>query len=444
MRFWNPFKRKTASPRLVRKSYVPLGAFSEYLTTYGHHDLAAYATVSLFDQTAPLSSAVDILSSEFSSLKPIVKEKKGDKEEIVSGHPVLDLLKRPNADSTGSEFLYRLAAFYLITGNTYLTASGDVRREPLEIYGPWPQQISYIQPDDKDGFAAVFNLETQSGGMAYKRDEIGGVFRYYFEDWSELWQVKRFNPNKSMLVGQTPVSAILPEIDWYNLSSTHNVSLLKRGARPSGILTLTAGKASEEEGGDVLTEDQYKRLVEQFQTKFAGASNSGKPVVFDIPDREASWETLLTTNQEMDFISGRRDTRETIYVQYKIPLPFISSSRQTFSNMETANDQLYDNGVLPLADRLFEELNLFLLPRYKRSENLTLTYDESAISALNNRKTREVKEKGETGIYTINELRTMAGMEKLDEGGDMLYRPASMVPISRDRYTDDQFDEPQK
>lgn len=441
---WFDFLKRKKSPELKKKSFFPLGIFSDYLTSYGHSDLAAHVTIQLFIQTAPLANAVDVLTSEFASLKPIVKEKKGDKEEIVNDHPVLELLEEPNADSTGTEFMYRICAFYLITGNSYLTATGDVRREPLELFCRGPQQISDIRPDEKDGLASVFTVQTYSTQLDYKREENAERFRYYYLEEAELWQIKNFNPNNGALTGLTPVSAILPEIDWYNMSSTHNVSLLKRGARPSGILMIGPASSSNQlqPGENVLTEDQYARLKEQLQ-EFSGPSNSGKRLIVDA-DAEIKWESLLTTNQEMDFLAGRKDTRETIYAKYRIPLPFIATERQTFSNMQTANEQLYDNGVLPLANRLFQELHNFLMPRYKHSEKLRLTYDESAISALNGRKTREVKEKGSTGIYTINELRTLDGMEPLDEGGDMIYRPASMVPIAQDQYVADQFSEPQK
>ncbi|MGD8501302.1 MAG: phage portal protein [Phycisphaerales bacterium] len=439
MKIFNFLKRKK-TPGLRRKSF-PLGMFADFLAEYGHSDLAAYASILLFDKTAPLSSAVDILSSEVSSLTPIIKEKKNGKEEIVKEHPVLDLLKNPNADSTGVEFLYQLCAFYAITGNSYLAATGPVNREPLELFSIYPQTVVYIEPDAWDGLAASFTVQTGTDSLIYKRQDAQRRFRFYYRDEAELWQIKRFNPNAKALVGQTPISGILAEVDWYNLSSTHNVSLLKRGARPSGILLVGPGDSGGK-GGQLLTEPQYERLKEQFRL-FSGAANSGKSLILDI-DAKLKWENLLTTNQEMDFMGGRKDTRQTIYLQYKIPLPFIASERQTFSNLQSANEQLYDNAIIPLADRLFEELNIFLMPRYKRSEKLRLTYDKSSIPALQARKTREVKERGETGIYTINELRTMSGAEALDEGGDMLYRPASMVPIAQDQYVADQFSQPQK
>jgi HK97 family phage portal protein len=424
---------------LKRKSF-PLGGFTAYLTEYGHSDLAAHTSIMLFNKTSPLGNAVDIISQKISSLIPQVTIK--GKDEVVSGHPVEALLEQPNADSTRNEFLYRMAAFYLITGNSYLSASGPVNREPSEVSNVYPQTVVDVQPDAVDGLASFFTVQTQSHGLVYTREEVESRFRYYWRDEAELWQIKRFNPNAGLLTGQTPISPILPEIDWYNQSSTHNISLLKRGARPSGILMISPGSGSTSEEIELLTDDQYERLRAQFD-QFVGSANSGRPFIVEAGG-DVDWKDLLTTNRDMELQAGRQDVRMAIYNQFGVPLPLVLAERQTFSNMDTANDQLYDNAVLPLADRLFGELNLFLMPRYRNGDRFTLTYDKSNIPALESRRTREVKEKGTTGIYTINELRTIAGMEALDEGGDMIYRPASMVPIAQDQYTDDQFSEPQK
>lgn len=435
--FLKTWRNKSRDPLREVKGYFPMGGFVDYLTEYGHTDLAAYASVELYCRTSAFWSAVDIIAEELSSLIPVVKDKQND--EVIKDHPVLDLLGSPGPMCGRNEFLYSVSSFFLITGNSYVSITGDIRREPLEISSVYPQTITPMRSAN-DGFIGVFLANTTNGTREYKREEVSNRFRFYYIDEAELWQIKKFNPNPDALGGQTPASAILPELDWFNASATHNNSLLKRGARPSGILINNTAKSGGE-SIEPLTEEQYQRLKEQLG-RFQGASNAGKPMFFE--GANMKWENLLTSNRDMDFLKGRQHVRQIVYTQYRIPLPLIEGERQTFSNMGSANDQLYDNAVLPNADRIFGELDKAIMPRYKGSEKLYLTYDDSVIPALKNRKTKEVQDKGKTGIYTINELRTFAGMEPLDKGGDMLYRPASMVPISQDLNTEDQFLEPQK
>jgi HK97 family phage portal protein len=429
---WRDIPKKSLN-EIQTKSF-PMGLFSDYLETYGHSDLAAHTTLNLFSNTAPLNNAADILAAEFSSLTPQVVDISKD-DEVVVGHPVLELLKNPNADSTCNEFLYSLALFYVATGNSYVVATGDVKKDPLEIMSSFPQQIT-IQADSRDGYAGLISDNRTTSSIDFKRDEQGGRFRFYNHDVGEIWQIKRFNPNPNSLVGQSQVSPIFPEIDQYNHASIHNSSLLKRGGRPSGILMMNSviGK-----NGDVippLTKEQEERLREQINNYVAGSKNAGK--VLAIAGANIKWENLITSNRDMDFAELKKDVSNKIYNQYKIPLPFVNPERQTFANMGVSKEQLYDNAVLPLADRLFNELNIFLMPRSGRgSENYKLTYDVSEIPALKERKVREVKTLGETELFTDNELRALLGREPY-LGGDVIYKSSNKVAVGKDAYTGDE------
>ena len=430
------FRKRKSLPVIERKSYGGAGGFISFLRTYGQSDLECYAAIQLYNMTAPLQNAVEIISREISSLIPVLKSKKNG--EVIREHPVLELLRAPNADSSGIKFLASCANFFLITGNNYWSAVGNIARDPLEVWNLYPQAT---QPyaDVKDGFAAYYTLQEQSGHIEYKRSEVKGRFRYYSQDDLELWHLKRFNPNVGSLTGQSLSTSLLSEIDQFNYASVHNVSLLKRGARPSGILLVSGGTNSEGVPVGGLTDEQFNRLRTQFG-RYMGAENSGK--VFIADGVKVDYKDMLVSNRDMDWMEGRKDVRQSIYTHYSIPLPLISGNRQTFSNLDAAGAQLYDAAVLPFANMIFMELSLFLMPRYKDGDKYELTYDDTVIPALRKRKTAEIKEKQSTGIYTINELRTMAGKESLDQGGDQLYRPSNMVPVAMDLYTDDQLSKP--
>jgi len=407
------------------------------LAGYGHNDLSAYITIGLFSRTAPLNNSVEIISSEISSLTPQVRDK-SNHNAIVPNHPILDLLEKPNADSTKSEFLQAYAAFYLITGNSYLMATPQMggspqKTPPLELFYLYPQQIT-IEQNARDGFAENITNNRSTASLVFKRDELNARFRFYDNEGRELWQAKSFNPNQEALIGQSPAASIFPEIDQYNSASSHNSSLLKRGGRPSGMLMASHGK---DKNGVVkpLTDSQYSRLKTQWNNFYMGAGKAGG--VFIAEGANVSYKDMITSNRDMDFSEGKKDVRSVIYNKYKIPLPFVNPERQTYANMGVAKVQLYDNAVFPVADRLFEELNIFLMPRYKNSENLFLTYDASDIPALKERAIREAGEKQKLGIYTDNELRALLGDEPY-AGGNIVYKPGNLIPAGQDSFTGDE------
>ncbi len=435
------FKKSSSSAMdsLERKSMVvddssESGIFNALLNN-GYHDLVAFYSILLYGGNSAASTGIDLLANEFASLKVKVFNKKT--ELFIKKHPVLDLLNQPNPIDPKHNFMVQLASFYLITGNTYLVGTGRVTNPPLEIFIAYPQNVT-IDHDSRDGFAGRYNIDTTTNSFRFKREEIGNRFRYFDNGIRELWQIKHFNPRSSALYGRSILSSIYPEIEQYNQSSVHNLSLLLRGGRPSGVLLFNTG--GSEFGSDGLTDDQFNRLKQQTQAQLRGSSNAGKLLISEGPG--ANYRDMMITNRDMDFRELREDSRQQIYMRLQIPLPLAMPGRQTFSNMEKATESLYDMAVLPLANLLFSELTSFLMPKYKDGEDLILTYDPSDIPALSQRRTRLTREKGLTGIYTINELRREEGMESLTEGGDLIYKPASEVPIASDQFTDDNIQPP--
>lgn len=433
-----PFGKKNNSeteniPDLEDKSFA-LGAFTGFLSDRGQNDLAAITAIQLFNITAPLNNAVDILASEVAALIPQVVSKK-NKDDVFPEHPVLKLLETPNTDSTTNELLYGITAFFLITGNSYLIATGQVNKPPLELTITFPQRIT-VQSGAKDGLPELMTDQTNFGSIDFKREEVDRRFRFYNDDSREIWQIKRFNPNVQQLIGQSLSTSILREIDQYNQSSIHNLSLLKRGGRPSGILMMNALKGKDGVIVPPATDAQKERLKEHLDNFIAGAENAGK--ILAVSGTNMKWENLITTNRDMDFATLKKDVRNMIYNQFGIPLPFVNPEDQTFANMGLAKEQLYDNAVIPLADRIFNELNIFLMPRYGSTErDKKLTYNASIIPALQNRKTRETEKRKKIGVFTDNELRGQLGFEPYD-GGDVVYKPANEVPVGQDAYTGDE------
>ena len=115
----------------------------------------------------------------------------------------------------------------------------------------------------------------------------------------------------------------------------------------------------------------------------------------------------------------------------------------TLNNLETAELQFFDNAVLPLADRLNDELTRFLMPRYKNSENLRFTYNENDITALRLRMIETAKALSEINVNTVNEVRKVIGDDEID-GGDVVLRPATLIPLGFediDKDIDDLSDE---
>ena len=117
----------------------------------------------------------------------------------------------------------------------------------------------------------------------------------------------------------------------------------------------------------------------------------------------------------MDFAKLQTMAKQSVALQYKVPLPLISTEASTFSNVSTSRLALYDDAVLPLADRIFGGLTELLIPWYKQDPaKVVITYDLDSITALAGRRNEDLKLRRDLNIETLNEFRTAIGREPVE------------------------------
>jgi HK97 family phage portal protein len=412
----NTVSRKDNSPIIQTKSNDIINSlpWDNPLVWDDWFEILAYYALNYYRKCSPLFTAVELIADEFAGIKPAVYDVKADK---YIDHEILDLLNHPFGDMTWTEFAKEFATYYLVTGNNYMVATGREGTVPLELINMYPASIN-ILPSTIDGYAGTYLVTTPYYSESFYRDESTGYFRFKnFAKTRELWQVKGFNPRNRAGIGNYGMSKLTPiyyELEQHLNTSIHNLALLKNGGRLSMVFS------SEKP----LSTDQFQRIKKQIQN-YIGSRNAGKTYLLDgVTPKE-----MGLTNKDMDFAGLKKEVKEQIYNTLKIPLALMSIERSTMNNMDRSMLALYDLAVTPLTNRLYEELTLFLMPRYKNSENLILKFRQDQIPALQDREFSNVQKKQMLGIYTVNELRSMLG-EDPTEGGDVVLTPTTNAPLT--------------
>ena len=403
-------------------------SFTEFLVSGGNGDLGAFSAIQLYVRTMPIRNAVDMRAQAYSQIPIRVQDTKTG--EFLEDHPSLELLKKPNADVSQMEFLEKLAMFYDITGENFIIATGDVNREPLELINASPKNVSFGTGLNRFELlnvpSTIWLTNTNSSIFLFNAVENQEGIRFYNAPQDkELWQMRRTNPlgSTSNFRGLSPAGAIWNEAEQYNSGNTTQLSMLKRGTRLSMAWINARSEA--------LTDTQWDRMKEQAQM-YAGDKNAGGVPILDGMDVKP----IQQTNRDMEFEKLQRAMFERISIIYKIPLALLLSESMTLNNLETAELQFFDNAVLPLADRLNDELTRFLMPRYKNSENLRFTYNENDITALRLRMIETAKALSEINVNTVNEVRKVIGDDEID-GGDVVLRPATLIPLGMESFGDE-------
>jgi len=264
-------------------------------------------------------------------------------------------------------------------------------------------------------------MQNTDGAMDFLRSDVSNRFRYYTRTVDqEMYQMKRFNLRGALtaLHGVSMLQSIYYEIEQYINSGVHNLSLLERGGSLSGVL-------STDNDLSMLTDDQRQELTEQVTNFFAGAKNAGRRAFFD---KGMKYQEFGQTNKDMDYFELKKHVESVIYKRFKIPLPIVDTSTMTMANREQAQLAFYDEVILPLLDRLYGELTMALMYRYKSSEDLIITYDISKIPALEPRKLDQLVKLNGINVLTKDEERAVIGYEEVD-GGSVIMIPANLVPL---------------
>jgi HK97 family phage portal protein len=280
-------------------------------------------------------------------------------EELVTAHPVLDRLNRPNQEhqKTKRKFFEALVTWKLLEGDCYIAATGSINRPPLDLYVLNPRFIQVIP--DAAGYPSEYRYQpAMQGQTVYRRDLRTN--RFITDDrQQELLHVANFNPGYCQYEyeGMSAVVPLYLEIMQYLHASQHNLSLLMNGAKPSGALTLK-GK----DGMPVtLTDDQFNRLKMQMESEFTGANNAGRPLLLE---GGMEWVEMSFNQKDMDWLKGKHDAEKQIYKRLGIPLPLVMDEKSTYNNMHEAKMDFYESTVIPAAEDVLDYFDTWLLPGY--------------------------------------------------------------------------------
>lgn len=321
--------------------------------------------------------------------------------EEIEDHPLLELIERPNPWQGQAAFFESLVGFLLLSGNSYVLAVGPERGMPRELYLLRPDRVQVL-PDER-------NLVR---GYRYT---VNGIPHDYVN--GEVLHIRLFHPRNDWY-GLSPVEAAARHVDQDNAATAWNTALLQNMARPPGALVTEHN----------LEETQFRRLQEQIEQRYSGAKNAGRPLLLE---GGLDWKQFGLSPADMDWLNGQKLSGRRIASVFGVPPELIGDSEsKTYSNYKEARKALYQETVLPLLDRIRDDLNAWLVPRF--GQRLWLDYDRDEIEAIQeDRETvwRRAIDAVKAGVITPNEARAMLGYDEVP-GGDVLLVAANMMPLA--------------
>lgn len=319
----------------------------------------------------------------------------GDRE--VTAHPLLDLLRNPNPDQSGTEFFTRFYAFLQSAGNGYIEANmlgGEVR----ELYCLRPDRMRILT--DPHGRTAGFDYSVDGHTRHILRSDSGFL---------PVMQQKLFHPLDDQY-GYAPMAAAARAVEIHNAAASWTKSLLDNAARPSGALVYTGP-----EGAPSLSNEQFQRLKSELEDAYQGAANAGRPMVLE---GGLDWRSMSYSPSDMDFIDLRHAAAREIALAFGVPGMLLSiPGDATYANYQEANKVFWRQTVVPLVAETARALSRWLAPQFDGA--LRIGFDTDQIDALTADRASTWARLESTSFLTINEKRIAAGYSPV-AGGDEL------------------------
>jgi HK97 family phage portal protein len=410
MRFLDFFKKKSYSTMTLNESIQqkicefvrpPLGSqyndknsvdkYRSWVYVSANHNArnVADGEVKLYTNVAPKASKSKTIT------KPTLKEirsyglKAHQDTKEVENHPIIDLLHTPNPRDTFYDLIYKTDLFLELTGDAYWLLTRDGNGIPTEIDVLYSQFVN-IQHD------ATNKITAYNYGVA-----IDGVYQYNFAP-EDIIHFKFFDP-ADLFHGISPLHACARSYGLIESMDTHEEALNRNLGIPSGVIKYNSQKLRPED----------RAIVEQkWNKKFAGVGRSGKVVV---TDQDIDYDAIGITPREMNFLDGRKWSREEIFACYGINPALMLTEDVNRSNMVVASVNYYKNTLKPRWKLLSQTITRRLLePNGLNGSDVFITIskespqdDELVI------KKSQLLVNGQA--ITVNELREQLGLDLLDD-----------------------------
>ena len=321
---------------------------------------------------------------------------KGGARHLQPFHPAAKLLKKPSANKGGAEFFAELISSKLLFGNSYILAGGTDSMAPKEIY-LLPSQNTNIVIEQ--GRAVAYKYHSHSGEKLYPIN--------FATRMSRVLHVKNYNPSNPF-VGLSCLDAAAASIEVHSMASRWNAGLLRNGARPSGALVI-------KDNNGYLSDEQFDRIREQLNDKYAGSASAGRPMILE---GGLDWKEMSISPKDMDFVESKNAAAREIALAFGVPPQLMGiNGDNTYSNMQEARLALWEETLIPLLDKLSDSMTNWL--SYLFGEEIIVDFDRGAISALTMKRDSLWDKVSASDFMSVNEKRSFVGLGPI-KGGENL------------------------
>lgn len=364
-------------------------------------DLNTQAYLSLYGEIGYIFACINTRANAVADTEWFAEDKKGNKKEKSLA---LELLKKPNPFMSQYE-LFNMTSKYLDTvGQAYWYIAKDSKYGlPREIWCINPSYM-YIVPD-KNNYIK---------GYVYKcgADQIP-------LDCDDVLMFSNSNPANSY-AGVSPLKALASIVETEKFANEYNRNFFYNNASPSGVVSYEK----------TLTDAQFERVKEQWNSNYGGISNAHKIAILE---GNAKFQSTGITQKDMDFATMKGLNKKEILAVFSTPEILITGEAVNRGTAEVQEAIFYKNAIRPILRLIKDKLNNEFIPLFKIESDVVIKYIE--VLSEDKEFIKGVLDTQVNKTISVNEARKvlsrLIGEElKAVEGGDEIMTSPMTIPLS--------------
>jgi len=255
------------------------------------------------------------------------------------------LTKRPSAAMTWRKLIETLIVHYH-SGNAYLYPYAQ------DVYGV-PQELRLLQPTRIRPYREPGDDPMTIRGWEYRRPGDGNTAILPVAKVMRLeYAVNQEDP----FIGIGPFGPGRMATDSEYLAGTYQRATLANGGAPGQILSFDGDE-------DELPREQADKLESEWQKKFGGASQGNKLALLT---GKWTYQVLGFRPRDMEFLAQRKFSLDEFARLLNLPplyLGVFENAGLSDAGLRVQQRLLYENNTIPLAVKVAELLNEFLIQR---------------------------------------------------------------------------------
>lgn len=344
-------------------------------------------------QIATVYACVRVLAESVGMLPlslMVLNEKSRDKD---TKNDLYWLMQRgPNDFMTAQEYKELVMVHLGLRGNHYSYVSRSSTGKILELL---PLNPSAVEPKLNNDWTVEYKVTFASGEKRTLPE-------------NSILHIRLFSNDG--INGLSPIAMGRNSLGLAKATERHGSKLFENAARPAGGFKTDKS----------LTDDQFKRLQEQF-SNYSG-ENAMKNLILE---GGLDWFQTTMSSEDAQFLETRKYQRSEICGLFRVPPHMVADlEKATFSNIEHQSLDFVQHTLMPYLTRIEQRLNKSLLPQDKAR------YFKFNANALLR---GAMKDRAEfygklvnLGAMSPNDVRELEDMNPR-EGGDIYLTPSNMI-----------------